>query len=592
MIRASKVLVAALASLIVLTYLRPLWAQDTEPASKSITFYVDQKTGQVFIRPGRGRVPMIFGGVVDSEAIEQKVEERTRDQVRAAVAESQAQQQVQTADLQKQVVAIKPAWKSFMDNFQNKFRIGTLAYLDYGFYAHTGFGPQFLENMNPPGPGNNGYNSFDINRVYLNTYFTPTDDWTFRFTPEIYRANGANQTGTSFLTTSGGVASLNDKFGTTSAVGSNLDGSLNVRMTYAYLQYSALWNDIPLLKSGTVTVGAQQNPLLGWEEDFTQYRFVYLSPWNYLGLSSSQIGLQFAGPVKVPDSDKTYLDYAVGVYDNGNFRTPEQSNTKQVMGRLTAYPFGSSFRYQGLGITGFWNYGWGDTTPDNQGTVIQLKGSRAQFQRIAAIVSYAAEQWNVLGEFDYGKNAFQLGNLFTGSGPADAFGTPTGTAITTGSFAGNTCGKLLSGGTPCYPLRNTFGPQTAVYQAILNNGRARQWGLDLLGHYHIPGTKLTIFGMYQWFLPNDQVELPNPLDFQRFIAGVSYQYNEYLRFAVDSQNLVFYHNQEGVTTTDASGFGYVSGSKFNGWFLPKTGGIPNLVPRDTHTIFANLEFAY
>ena len=35
-----------------------------------------------------------------------------------------------------------------------------------------------------------GINAFDINRVYLNTYFTPTDDLTFRFTPELYRADG------------------------------------------------------------------------------------------------------------------------------------------------------------------------------------------------------------------------------------------------------------------------------------------------------------------------------------------------------------------------------------------------------------------
>ena len=358
------------------------------------------------------------------------------------------------------------------------------------------------------------------------------------------------------------------------------------------MQNSSLWNGVSLLKGGTATFGAQPNPLLGWEEDFTQYRFVYLSPWNYLGLSSSQIGLQLAGPIKLRDDGRTYLDYALGVYDNGNFRTQEQTNTKQVMGRLTAYPFGSAFKYQGLGITGFWNYGWGNTTPDNEGVTETLKGNRAQFQRIAAILSYAAEQWNVLGEFDYGKNAFQLGNLFTASGPADAFGTPTGTSITSGKFAGNSCGKVISGGTPCYPLFNTFGPQTAIYQAILNNGRARQWGLDLLGHYHIPGTKLTVFGMYQWFLPNDQVEAPDPLDFQRFIAGLSYQYNEYIRFALDSQNLLFYHSQESISTAYASGFGYSPGGKFNGWLLPKTGSIPNVVPRDTHAIFANVEFVY
>ncbi len=135
---------------------------------------------------------MTFG--VSAEQIEQEVEQRTQqrtqDAVRAAVAQTEAQQRYDNAELQKQVDQIKPAWTSYMTNFQNKFRIGALAYFDYSFYTHTGFGPQFLENMNPPGPYNNSYNSFDINRVYLNTYFTPTEDLTFRFTPEIYRANG------------------------------------------------------------------------------------------------------------------------------------------------------------------------------------------------------------------------------------------------------------------------------------------------------------------------------------------------------------------------------------------------------------------
>jgi hypothetical protein len=581
--------------------IRTLWAQ-TPPAPSITMLYVDQKTGQVFIRPGNGRVPMSVGSALSAEAVAQKVEQKTRAELQQDIAVSQAQQRADTVALQKQVNEIKPAWQSYLDNFQNKFRVGALAYLDYSFYTHTGFGPQFLENENPPGVGNNGFNAFDISRVYLNTYFTPTHDLTFRFTPEIYRANGANQTSTSCLTANEKVCSFNDTFGANTGVGSNLDGDLNLRLKYAYLQYADLWNNFPMLKDATVTFGAQQNPLLGWEEDFTQYRFVYLSPWNYLGLSSSQIGLQTAGPIRFPASEKTYLDYALGAYDNGNFRTQEQTNTKQVMGRLTAYPFGSAFRYQGLGLTGFWNYGWGNTTPDNAGIPTSLKGSNAQFQRIAAILTYATEQWNILGEFDYGKNAFQLGNLFSGSGPSDAFGVPTGTPIMTSSTAepwlGNSKCAKLPGGTPCYPIFNTYGPQTAAYQAILNNGRTRQLGVDFLGHYHIPDTKLTAFGMFQWLMPNDNVSGVDPLDFQRFVVGLSYQYNEFLRLAVDSQNLLYYHNQMGWGVPTAEKYGYVAGKNFNGWTLPTSipprfgGQIPDLVPRDIHSFFLNLEFSY
>ena len=567
---------------------RPVRAQNSEPTAKSVTLYVDRTTGQVFIAPGSNRVPMKLNAAVDAEAIErqveQKVEKRTRDQVRAAVAESKAQQQADNAALTKQVAAMTPPLTSYLGNFQNKFRIGTLAYLDYGLYTHTGFGPQFLENLNPPGPGNNFYNSFDISRVYLNTYFMPTEDLTFRFTPEMYRANGTPSS---------------DKTGTTTGISSNLDGALDVRVKYAYLQYKGLLDSVDLFRGGDITLGAQSNPLVGWEDDFGQYRFVYLSPWNYASLSSTQIGLQLGGPINLVGGERTYAEYGLGVYDNGSFKTPEQTNTKQVMGRATLYPFGANWKYQGLGLTGFYDYGYGNVAPDSVNLNTPLKASNAHFTRIAAILHYAAEQWNVLGELDYGNNAFTLSNLYTGSGPLDAFGTATGTPFTTGTHFGNNCSdptkvqpnsKL---GTACYNVFNTYGPQTAVYQAFLNDGRSRQLGVDFMGHYHIPHTKLTGFGLFQWFMPNANVN-QNPLDFQRFVVGISYQYNEYLRIALDSQNLLFYHNQFGLPVSYVKGFNYVPGSKLNGQFLPKslTAVIPDSVPRDIHALFLNVEFSY
>jgi hypothetical protein len=528
---------------------------------------------------------MTIGGTVDAAQIEQQVEERTQDKVRAEVAEAQAQQRVDNAALTKQVDDLRPAMKSYMDNFQNKFRLGALFYADWSMYPHTGFGPQFLENVNPPGPGNNEFNAFDITRVYLNAYFLPTDDLIFRFTPEIYRANGTPS---------------NDRLGTTSGVGTNLDGDLNVRLKYAYVQYKGLLDGIAPLKGATVTLGAQPNPFIPWEEDLSQYRFVYLVPWNYISLSSSQIGLQLDGPIKRRGSELTSLEYGFGVYDNGSFRTPEQTNTKQIMGRLTAYPFGARWRFDGLGVTGFWNYGWGNTTPDNGSTVTPLKVTSSHFERVAALLHYSTEQWNLAGEFDYGNNSFTLNNMFSGSGPADAFGTATGPAITSNAGgnptltgAPRTGSRSCSAATPCYNAFASFGPQTAVYQAMLNNGRSRQVGWDVFGRYHIPGTKLTVFGLFQWFLPNDNIT-ENPLDFQRFVAGISYQYNEYLRVALDSQNLLFYHDQFGLPVSKAATFNYVPGSTLNGRRLPSTGSfvIPNLVPRDTHSVFLNMEFAY
>jgi hypothetical protein len=573
-----RILLAALGGLTLLGFARPLHAQNTVTR-----LWEDTRTHQVFTEPGRHRVPFNFVSGVDANAIEQHVEEKVHDQVRAAAAENATQERYDNAAMQKQVAEMQPAWKSYISNFQNKFRIGTLVYLDYAMYTHPGFGPQFSENFNPPGPGNEYFNSFDVSRVYLNTYFTPTDDLLFRFTPEIYRANGNN----------GSPATNNDKVGRITGVGSNLDNDLNVRLKYGYIQYHGLLDSIAPLKGGNVTFGAQPNPFIPWEEDLFQYRFVTLVPWNYVGLSSSQIGLQFDGPIKSQNGETTFAEYGFGAYDNGSFRSQEQTNTKQVMARGTIYPFGAHWRYDGLGMTGFFNYGYGNTAPDSINLQTPLKASNAHFDRIAALLHYSAEKWNIAGEFDYGQNAFNLGNLFSGSGPLDAFGTATGTAfapkVATKMF-GNSC----SSSTPCYNPASGFGPQTAIWQAILQNGRERNIGWDAFGHFLIPETKLTAFGMFQWFRPNDNVA-NDPLDFMRFIAGVSYQYNEYLRIALDSQNLLFYHKNSGITTSKAATFNYPSAGSLNGRLLPTVTSdtfIPNLVPRDTHAVFLNLEFAY
>lgn len=553
-------------------------------STSAVKLYVDQRTGQVFVRPGKGRVPLNLS-TADTNAIEQqveqKVEAKTSQQIQSQMQQTSAQLAEQNASLAQQVNEMQPAWKSYMDNFQDKFRVGALFYGDYRFYTNTGFQPQELTQLNNPGPGNNKYNSFDITRTYLNFFFFPTNDWTLRLTPNMYKT----------------VGSSNDKIGQTTGFGSDLDGNLGVRMKYANLTYSGLWDQVPALKGGTVSIGEIANPLVAWEEDLYGFRYVNLTPWNYLSLSSTQVGISLAGAVKPFDPEHMYLDYDIGAYTNASFHAFEQTDTKQFMARLSAYPFGALWRFQGLGITGFYDYGYGNTAPDTVDLPAALKGGNNNIQRLAALVHYYTDQWGIAGEFDYGYNAFQASNLFSGSGPADAFGFPTGKAITSGTFAGNTCGngtttivkgKLVA---PCYPVLNTYGPQTAAYEAILNNGRATQRGFDAFGHYHIPYTPLTAFGFFQWMMPNQKVA-DDPLDFQRWIVGLSYQYNEYLRFAVDTQNFSYYHSQESMPISYLTRFGYAPGGSLNGQTLPKTGSIPDLVPRDTHSIFANVEFSY
>ena len=570
-----------------------LQAQVGSTITKSTTLWVDERTGQVFIRPGRGRLPMTIGYPVDAAKIERRIEDSTNARVQAAISQAQEQQRLKDEELAKKVDAMEPAWHSYLTNWQDRFRIGTLFYGNYRFYSLTGFQPSELDNLNNPGPGNQTFNSFDISRVYTNLYFFPTNDWQFRFTPEVYKTVGCTSSSAPCNVNVGNTAAGSNSFG------SNLDGNLSLRVKYAYVQYLDLWKNVSMLKGGSILFGAVPNPFIPWQEDLYGYRFVNLGPWNYLGLSSSSIGIQTEGPVKLRGSEATYLDYSFGAYNNGNFHQFEQSNTKQVMARLTAYPFGALWRFQGLGLTGFYNYGYGNTTPDNMKISTPLKQTNAHFERIAALLHYSAPMWNLAGEFDYGSNAVSLGNMFSASAPSDAFGIPSGPAINVGT-KGNQfltgaplTGKVACSATaPCYNSFASYGPQTAVYRAILQNGRARNIGLDFFGHFNIPNTRLSVFGLFQWFMPNDNIS-ENPLDFQRFIVGVAYRYNEYLRFAVDSQNISYYHNQFGIPVGTAEGFNYAPGN-FNGRQLPsiKTFTIPNLVPTDTHSVFANVEFSY
>jgi hypothetical protein len=500
-----------------------------------LKLYVDGK-GQVFTTPARGRrlLTEIPATALAPQEIEKRVEEKTQQQIQAAqqqIQKSNDELKAQNQQLTQQVADMKPAWQDYVDTWKDKFHIGGLLYGDYALYTHTGFGPQFLTQIEWPGPGNNTYNSFDITRTYLNFLFTPTDDWVMRITPNVYRTIGA--------------PSANAKFGSTAALGSNLNGNLGVRMKYAYAQYKKLFSNIDSMKEDTVTVGQVANPLVGWEEDLYNFRFVNLTPWNYLSLSSTQAGASIQGPIKF--NEKQYVDYDIGVFNNASFHALEATNTKEAMARVSIYPFGALWRFQGLGITGFYNYGYGNTTPDTASMPAEFKGPDAHIVRLAAILHYTAENWGIAAEYDYGKNAFSSGNLYSGSGPGDAFGFPT-----------------------------SYSTWTKMVHSILDTGNATEQGFDFFGHLHIPTTPFTLFGMWESFYPNTHIS-KNPLDFQRWVVGVGYQYNEFVRFAVDSQNLMYPHSQFTYPADPAYGLDT---------------SVSNPVPRDTHVFMANIEFNF
>jgi hypothetical protein len=512
-----------------------------EAAPAAVTLYADQSTGQVFYKPCRRcvRLGTYVPAGAATEEIERRVEMKTqaqldaeRAQMKADLEARQSQQQQWNAEMAKQVSEIQPFAREFGDRWFKKISIGTLVYADYGYWTHAGFGPQFLTQQNWPGPGNNSFSSFNITRAYLDFKFTPVDDISMRVTPNIYAAVGT---------------ATADSVGKSTGYASSLDGNLGFRLKYAYLDYNTFFKKIlkvNALSEDKFTFGQEQNPLIDWEENLWGFRYTALVPWNYTSLSSTQVGFSIKGPIKFHELQ--YADYDVGVFNDASFHAQERSAYKQVMGRITVNPFGARSRYDGLGLTGFYDYGYSaNCTPD----LNALNASCAHLARAAALVHYTAESWGIIGEWDYGHNAFNSGNLFSGSGPIDDFNR----TITT-----------------------VFRPFDNMVRGLQNNTQTVQMGGDALGHVDIPHTPFTIFGLFQWFLPNTRVQ-KNPLDFQRYDVGVQWTVNKYLRIAADAQQISYYHDQ----------FTLPAGTLFK-----KGKAVDFAVPRDTHAFFLHMEFRY
>lgn len=490
------------------------------------------------------------------QQLEQQVEQNqsavrdAQSKAEAASADAAKQEQSATAlrsdvagmkDVAKTVMTLQESQLSLKDTVENKLsdlahgkvKIGATFYGDYANYIHTGFGPQFLTQINQAGPGNDGFNSFDITRTYINLFYTPADAVTLRITPNIYRQVDVSQ-GTGF--------------GKGAAIGSTSNGNLGFRLKYAYVDFNTLFNGSEAFKKDKLTFGQTTNPLVDWEEGLYGYRYVNLIPWNYLSLSSTYTGVTLHGPIEW--NGKEYLDYHLGVFNTASFHAIEQNDKKQVMGRLTWYPMGTKSDRSGFGLTAFEDYGYNTKTPDTKSTPLN---------RLAVLVHWQnqAKTYLIAGEYDLGRNAFSTGNLFSGVGPADEFGL---------------------GPSP-------FATFDQLARAILAGDKTRQQGFDFFGHARLGKSNFSVFGMYQYFQPNTNISGTNPLDFHRLVAGIAYKFNQHFEFAVDSQNLIYAHSQ---FTMPASQIATFSPSLA----AANPNGIPNAVPQDTNAVFLNLLFNY
>ncbi len=101
-VRSRRLMVAAamLGVAMLIGAIRPALAQDSTP--KTLTLWVDSKTGQLFTRPGKGRTPFVIpGAALDTSAIANQVEQKV-DQKTATLEQTQEQMKADLAKTQQQ----------------------------------------------------------------------------------------------------------------------------------------------------------------------------------------------------------------------------------------------------------------------------------------------------------------------------------------------------------------------------------------------------------------------------------------------------------------------------------------------------------
>ncbi len=356
------------------------------------------------------------------------------------------------------------------------FKIGVTFYGGWSYYNSTGFGQQFLDTPTEQlPPGNDGFNTFEVNRAYVNFLYTPNDHVALRITPDIYR---------------------------------QADGSYAFRLKYGYVDFQKIFGN-GAFKNDKITLGQTQQPLTDWEEGLSGYRYAYLTPWNFLSLSSTYDGVKLHGPIEF--NGREFLDYDLGVFNTASFHAIETDENKQFMVRATFYPFGTTVDRTGLGFTIFNNYGYKTVLPS---------APQTSLDRLAAVVFYQTHSkgGQIAFEYDWGHNAYATSNLFNGAG------TPSG----------------------------SFAPFAAEAATILA-GNTYQQGFSAFGHIRLGTSPFSLWGLWEYFKPNTDFDAAangftdgNPLDWERIVGGISFAVTKQFDIAFGDENWHWVHAQGAV----------------------------------------------
>ena len=213
--------------------------------------------------------------------------------------------------------APKPA-----DNF--KIGVGTTIFADYTYVDAPKITDADKNSVNA--------SSFEVRRAYINVTGNVSDVVAFRVTPDV----AARQT-----TTATGLP-------TGASVSGSLDGSLVIRLKYAFAQFNL---DKVTTHGSWIRFGQQQTPYVDFMEGIYRYRFqgtIFVEREGFL--SSSDVGL--SGRWVLPND---YGDVHVGYYNGDTYSKAEANDQKAFQIRGTLRPFPKMADLKGLRLSAFWD---------------------------------------------------------------------------------------------------------------------------------------------------------------------------------------------------------------------------------------------
>lgn len=195
-----------------------------------------------------------------------------------------------------------------------------------------------------------GYNSFDVTRGYLNIRARLSDRVSVRFTPDVRPTTDAS-----------------------------LDRNLALRLEYASL-------DVQVTDNMQVMFGLHEMPWLTYEETLNRYRV--LGPFfSERAWTEESLGL-LPGPTDLGASIKysgERSDFHFGVYNGEGGGRAEIDAYKSFDGRATFRPFAEDGELGKVSVSGFYQYGWyAEDRPRN----VAIGMGAYESERVALTVQY------------------------------------------------------------------------------------------------------------------------------------------------------------------------------------------------------------